>query len=180
MLLLNFTFNWGYWGLQVWLPTLMRGKGMSLDATLGFAALSALVTIPGYVSASLLTGRFGRKKVFLCYVVAAVLGGFFFAVASTTAGLYAGNFILSFFSLGAWGVWNTWNGEFYPTAIRGTGYAWATAAQLVSTTVAPAAVGLLLARATGFTATMLVINAFMVITALLALPLPETEGRGLE
>lgn len=180
MLALNFVFNWGYWGLQTWLPTLLQQKGLSLSASLGFAALSALMMIPGYVSASLLTGRFGRKKVFLVYVVAAVLGGLWFAMAGSTWQLYAGNFVLSFFSLGAWGVWNTWNGEFYPTALRGTGYSWATAAQLVATTVAPSAVGALLAHATGFTATMLVINAFMVATALLAMPLPETEGRELE
>ncbi|MFI7229133.1 MFS transporter [Nonomuraea angiospora] len=180
MLLLNFVFNWGYWGLQTWLPTLLQQKGLTLSASLGFAALSALMMIPGYVSASLLTGRFGRKKVFLVYVVAAVLGGLWFATATSTTGLYLGNFVLSFFSLGAWGVWNTWNGEFYPTALRGTGYSWATAAQLVATTVAPSAVGALLAHATGFTATMLVINAFMVATGLLAVPLPETEGRELE
>ncbi|MEW1841722.1 MFS transporter [Nonomuraea angiospora] len=180
MLLLNFVFNWGYWGLQTWLPTLLQQKGLTLSASLGFAALSALMMIPGYVSASLLTGRFGRKKVFLVYVVMAVLGGLWFATATSTTGLYLGNFVLSFFSLGAWGVWNTWNGEFYPTALRGTGYSWATAAQLVATTVAPSAVGALLAHATGFTATMLVINAFMVATALLAVPLPETEGRELE
>ncbi|MER6003516.1 MFS transporter [Nonomuraea angiospora] len=180
MLLLNFVFNWGYWGLQTWLPTLLQQKGLTLSASLGFAALSALMMIPGYVSASLLTGRFGRKKVFLVYVVAALLGGLWFATASSTTGLYLGNFVLSFFSLGAWGVWNTWNGEFYPTALRGTGYSWATAAQLVATTVAPSAVGALLAHATGFTATMLIINAFMVATALLAVPLPETEGRELE
>ncbi|MEV5896224.1 MFS transporter [Nonomuraea fuscirosea] len=180
MLLLNFVFNWGYWGLQTWLPTLLQEKGLTLSASLGFAALSALMMIPGYVSASLLTGRFGRKKVFLVYVVAAALGGLWFATAESMTGLYLGNFVLSFFSLGAWGVWNTWNGEFYPTALRGTGYSWATAAQLVATTVAPSAVGALLANATGFTATMLIINAFMVATALLAVPLPETEGRELE
>lgn len=180
MLLLNFAFNWGYWGLQTWLPTLLQEKGLSLDASLGFAAVSALMMIPGYISASLLTARFGRKKIFLVYVVAAALGGLYFATASTTFALYTGNFVLSFFSLGAWGVWNTWNGEFYPTALRGTGYSWATASQLVATTVAPSAVGALLAHATGFTPTMLVINAFMVVTALLAIPLPETEGRGLE
>ncbi|MEU8401482.1 MFS transporter [Nonomuraea sp. NPDC048892] len=180
MLALNFVFNWGYWGLQTWLPTLLQEKGLTLSASLGFAALSALMMIPGYVSASLLTGRFGRKKVFLMYVVAAALGGLWFATAESMTGLYLGNFVLSFFSLGAWGVWNTWNGEFYPTALRGTGYSWATAAQLVATTVAPSAVGALLANATGFTATMLIINAFMVVTALLAVPLPETEGRELE
>ncbi|WP_433512377.1 MFS transporter [Nonomuraea sp. CA-143628] len=180
MLLLNFAFNWGYWGLQTWLPSLLQEKGLTLDASLGFAALSALMMIPGYVSASLLTGRFGRKKVFLVYVVAAALGGLWFALADSTFELYAGNFVLSFFSLGAWGVWNTWNGEFYPTALRGTGYSWATAAQLVATTMAPSAVGALLANATGFTATMLAINAFMAVTALLAVPLPETEGHELE
>ncbi|MEV0389535.1 MFS transporter [Nonomuraea sp. NPDC050643] len=180
MLLLNFVFNWGYWGLQTWLPTLLQDKGLTLSASLGFAALSALMMIPGYVSASLLTGRFGRKRVFLVYVVAAAVGGLWFATADSMTGLYLGNFILSFFSLGAWGVWNTWNGEFYPTALRGTGYSWATAAQLVATTAAPSAVGALLAGATGFTATMLIINAFMVATALLAVPLPETEGRELE
>ncbi|MET8870262.1 MFS transporter [Nonomuraea sp. NPDC004580] len=180
MLALNFVFNWGYWGLQTWLPTLLQERGLTLSASLGFAALSALMMIPGYVSASWLTGRYGRKKVFLGYVAAAALGGLWFATASSTTGLYLGNFVLSFFSLGAWGVWNTWNGEFYPTALRGTGYSWATAAQLVATTVAPSAVGALLAGATGFTATMLIINAFMVATALLAVPLPETEGRELE
>ncbi|MEU6713493.1 MFS transporter [Nonomuraea sp. NPDC046802] len=180
MLALNFVFNWGYWGLQTWLPTLLQSKGLTLSASLGFAALSALMMIPGYVSASLLTGRFGRKKVFVVYVVAAALGGLLFATATTLPALYLGNFVLSFFSLGAWGVWNTWNGELYPTHLRGTGYSWATAAQLVATTVAPSAVGALLAHATGFTPTMLVINAFMVATALLAVPLPETEGRELE
>ncbi|AQZ61506.1 Niacin transporter NiaP [[Actinomadura] parvosata subsp. kistnae] len=180
MLALNFVFNWGYWGLQTWLPTLLQERGLTLSASLGFAALSALMMIPGYVSASLLTGRFGRKPVFLVYVVAAALGGLWFATAESSFGLYAGNFVLAFFSMGAWGVWNTWNGEFYPTALRGTGYSWATAAQLVATTVAPSAVGALLANATGFTATMLIINAFMVATALLAVPLPETEGRELE
>ncbi|MFC4121033.1 MFS transporter [Nonomuraea zeae] len=180
MLVLNFVFNWGYWGLQTWLPTLLQQRGLTLSASLGFAALSALMMIPGYVSASLLTGRFGRKKVFLVYVLAAVLGGIWFATADSMTGLYLGNFVLAFFSLGAWGVWNTWNGEFYPTALRGTGYSWATAAQLVATTAAPSAVGALLANATGFTATMLIINAFMVATALLAVPLPETEGRELD
>ncbi|MFB4291340.1 MFS transporter [Nonomuraea sp. ATR24] len=180
MLVLNFAFNWGYWGLQTWLPTLLQEKGLSLSASLGFAALSAVMMIPGYVSASLLTGRFGRKKVFLVYVVAAVLGGLWFATAGSTVELYLGNFVLAFFSMGAWGVWNTWNGEFYPTALRGTGYSWATAAQLVATAAAPSAVGAMLAGATGFTATILIINAFMVVTALLAVPLPETEGRELE
>ncbi|MEU9318116.1 MFS transporter [Streptomyces sp. NPDC048295] len=180
MLVVNFTFNWGYWGLQTWLPTLLQDKGLSMSASLGFVALSALFMIPGYVSASLLTGRFGRKKVFLPYVALAAISGIFFAYSSSLTELYIANFALAFFSLGAWGVWNTWNGEFFPTALRGTGYSWATAAQLVATSLAPSVVGLLLAQATGFSTTILFITAFLVVALLFAAPLPETEGRDLE
>ncbi|MFJ1640343.1 MFS transporter [Streptomyces sp. NPDC088256] len=180
MLVVNFTFNWGYWGLQTWLPTLLQDKGLSMSASLGFVALSALFMIPGYVSASLLTGRFGRKKVFLPYVALAAISGIFFAYSSSMTELYVANFALAFFSLGAWGVWNTWNGEFFPTALRGTGYSWATAAQLVATSLAPSVVGLLLAQATGFSTTILFITAFLVVALLFAAPPPETEGRDLE
>ncbi|MCO1576007.1 MFS transporter [Crossiella sp. SN42] len=178
-LLVNFVFSWGYWGLQNWLPTLLAQKGLTLDASLAFAALSAVMMIPGYLTASYLTARFGRKKIFLLYVLAACAGGFVFATADSLTQLYLGNFTLAFFSLGAWGVWNTWNGEFYPTATRGTGAAYSSAMQLIASTSAPAAIGLLLAASSGFTLVMLVINAFLVVSVLLALALPETEGRTL-
>ncbi|MFB7592456.1 MFS transporter [Streptomyces sp. NPDC056169] len=180
MLVVNFTFNWGYWGLQTWLPTLLQEKGLSMSASLGFVALSAVFMIPGYVSASLLTGRYGRRKVFLPYLALAAVSGVAFAYADTLTTLYVANFALSFFCLGAWGVWNTWNGEFYPTALRATGYSWATAAQLGATSLAPSVVGYLLARATGYSSTILFIMAFLVVALLCAAPLPETEGKDLE
>ncbi|MCX5339689.1 MFS transporter [Streptomyces atratus] len=92
MLVVNFTFNWGYWGLQTWLPTLLQDKGLSMSASLGFVALSALFMIPGYVSASLLTGRFGRKKVFLPYVALAAASGILFAYSGSMTELYITNF----------------------------------------------------------------------------------------
>ncbi|MGW4703795.1 MFS transporter [Streptomyces sp. NPDC004285] len=180
MLVVNFAFNWGYWGLQTWLPTLLQDKGLSMSASLGFVALSAVFMIPGYVSASLLTGRYGRRKVFLPYVALAAVSGVAFAYADSLTGMYVANFALSFFCLGAWGVWNTWNGEFYPTALRATGYSWATAAQLGATSLAPSVVGYLLARATGYSSTILFIMAFLGVALLCAAPLPETEGKDLE
>ncbi|MFJ5044163.1 MFS transporter [Streptomyces sp. NPDC088719] len=180
MLVVNFAFNWGYWGMQTWLPTLLQDKGLSMSASLGFVALSAVFMIPGYVSASLLTGRFGRKKVFLPYVALAAVAGVAFAYSGTLTEMYVANFALSFFSLGAWGVWNTWNGELYPTALRATGYSWATAAQLGATSLAPSVVGFMLARATGYSSTILFIMMFLAVALLFAAPLPETEGRDLE
>ncbi|WP_206078052.1 MFS transporter [Prauserella endophytica] len=176
----NFLFSWGYWGLQTWLPTLLQERGLSASSSLGFVAISAVFMIPGYLSASWLTGRFGRKKVFIGYVLAAAAGGVYFANASTLTELYAGIFGLSFFSLGAWGVWDTWIGELYPSPVRGVGYSLGIFGQRVANTVAPSLVGLLLAHASGFSTTVIFIDLFLVATAVLGLVLPETEGKELQ
>ncbi|WP_242492246.1 MFS transporter [Agromyces binzhouensis] len=180
MLVINFAFNWGYWGLQVWLPTLLQERGLSLDASLGFVAISALIMIPGYLVAAWLTKRFGRKKLFLAFVLGSIAGGVLFAYSWDLPSLYAANFLLSFFILGGWGIWNTWNGEFYPTRVRAAGFSWATSAQLLANAIAPSVVGALLVGSVEFTVTVLFITAFLVVTFLAALPLPETEGKPLD
>jgi putative MFS transporter len=178
--LINFTFSWGYWGLQTWMPTLLEGRGLSASSSLSFIALSAVMMIPGYMTASYLTGRFGRKWVFTGYVLAAGGGGAYFATASTETGMYIGMFVLAFFSLGAWGVWDTWMGELYPSSMRGSGVGLGVFGQRVANTIAPSLVGFLLAAATGATSTILFINTFLFVTVILGLFLPETEGSELE
>ncbi|MFP5018998.1 hypothetical protein ACKLTP_18790, partial [Paenarthrobacter ureafaciens] len=98
---------------QTWMPTLLQDRGLSASSSLSFIALSAVMMIPGYITASYLTGRFGRKWIFNIYVLAAGGGGAYFATASTETEMYIGMFVLAFFSLGAWGVWDTWMGELY-------------------------------------------------------------------
>jgi len=77
-------------------------------------------------------------------------------------------------------VWDTWLGELYPTRIRVVGYSWGVFAQRVANTAAPSVVGLLVASAATFNMTVGFINAFLLATALLAILLPETEGRDLQ
>lgn len=178
-LAINFTFAWGYWGLQTWLPTLLQQRGLSLPQSYGFIAFSALCMIPGYVSASYLTGKCGRKKVVLAYVALAALSGYGFANSHTLFGLYASSFALSFFSLGAWGVWDTWIAELYSTALRTVAYGWATLAQRIANIAAPSIIGVLVAQGTSFNITTTFINVFMIATVVLAIFLPETEGKDL-
>ncbi|GAA5230068.1 MFS transporter [Arthrobacter cryoconiti] len=179
MLIVNFAFNWGYWGLQVWLPTLLQQRGLSLSDSLGFVAISAMFMIPGYLVASFLTTRWGRRAVFLLFIGGAIAGGVLFALSWDLTSLNVANFILSFFILGGWGIWNTWNGELYPTSLRNTGFSWATSAQLISNAIAPAVIGVMLAGAASFSTTVLFIVAFLVVTFLAAMTLPETEGKEL-
>ncbi|MFM0162002.1 MFS transporter [Paraburkholderia sediminicola] len=176
---INFTFAWGYWGLQTWLPTLLQQRGLSLPQSYGFIAFSALCMIPGYMTASYLTGKLGRKKVMIAYVALSAVAGYAFANTQTIGGLYASNFALAFFSLGAWGVWDTWVGEMYPTRTRTIGYSWAIFAQRLANIAAPITIGMLVAGGSSFNLTTTFINLFMVATVLLALLLPETEGKDL-
>ncbi|MEX5507971.1 MFS transporter [Pseudomonas paralactis] len=172
----NFTFSWGYWGLQTWLPTLLQQRGLSLPQSYGFIALSALCMIPGYMAASYLTGRLGRKKTIVMFIGASVLAGYSFANAQSLEMLYLSNFALAFFSLGAWGVWGAWIGELYPTALRTVGYGWAIFAQRVANVLAPSLIGALIAYGSSFNLTTTIINGFLLVTVVLAIFIPETEG----
>lgn len=178
-ILVNFTFSWGYWGLQTWLPTLLQQRGLTLPQSYGFIALSALCMIPGYIAASWLTHRYGRKKIVIGFISASVIAGYGFANSQTLEMLYLSNFALAFFSLGAWGVWGTWIAELYPTQLRTIGYAWAILAQRIANILAPSLIGALVAFGASFNITTTFINAFMLATVVLALFIPETEGKTL-
>ncbi|MFJ7883945.1 MFS transporter [Pseudomonas sp. NPDC096917] len=179
-IVVNFTFSWGYWGLQTWLPTLLQQRGLSLPQSYGFIALSALFMIPGYMAASWLTTRWGRKKTIIAFISASVVAGYGFANVQSLEMLYVSNFSLAFFSLGAWGVWGTWIGELYPTPLRTIGYGWAIFAQRVANIMAPSLIGALIAYGSSFNLTITLINGFMFVTVLLVLFIPETEGKALQ
>ena len=176
--IVNFCFAWGYWGMTSWLPSLLARKGLSAPEGLGFIALSALFMFPGYLTASYLTGVYGRKKVMTTFVALAAVAGFGFAYSGTMAELYAWNFMLSFFSLGAWGIWNTWMGEIYDTANRAAGAAWGVMLQRVANTIAPVAIGAILVTGS-FEGAVVFISLFLAATFVAALFLPETEGKRL-
>ncbi|MEH7344584.1 MFS transporter [Bacillus sp. JJ1532] len=178
--IVNFTLAFGYWGLYTWIPTLLMEKGLSMSQSLGFLALTSIMQIPGYMVASHLTAKFGRKKILFLFVTGAAISGFLFAFSTNMVELYAFNFLLSFFNQGAWAVWNTWFGEVYPTNVRGAGYSFGAASQRWANTFAPSIIGFVIGMGWTFGATVSFIEAFVVVTMITILFIPETEGKILE
>jgi putative MFS transporter len=172
----NFCYAWGFWGLQSWMPTLLHRRGMDVPQSNGFILFTACSMVPGYLAAASLTGRYGRKRVVVAFVGISACAGLGFALASSLASLYLCTFLLSFFSLGGWGVWDTWLAELYPTTNRTAGYGFGVFAQRLSNTIAPSVTGFFIARSTSFGLTVEFIDVFLVATVLLVLLLPETEG----
>jgi putative MFS transporter len=162
-----------------WMPVLLSKKGLSAPEGLGFLAISALFMFPGYMSASYLTGKFGRKKIMVIYVFMAAVAGFGLARSASVNELYIWNFTLSFFSLGAWGVWNTWLGEVYDTRNRGNGTAVGIVSQRIANSIAPIAIGSILASST-FNFTVAFISMFFILTLIATIFLNETEGVSLK
>ncbi|QIN29790.1 MFS transporter [Brevibacterium luteolum] len=179
IIIISFCYNWGYWGLQSWLPIFLQEKGLSISGSLGFVALSQLVAVPGYLSAAWLTRRLGRRWVFVAFAVGATLGGLIFAAAAGPVQMYIGNFMYAFFVLGSWGIWNTWSGEALPTKARGYGYATSSASLLLANAIAVPIVGWMIDSGWSITATVGSIAAFMAIGILTTFGIPETEGKAL-
>ena len=172
----NFFFCWGYWALASWMPVLLSKRGLSAPEGDAFIALSAIAMVPGYMAASWLTGRYGRKNIMVIFVSCAAVFGFGFAKSVTPAPMYFWDFGLFLFNQAAWGVWDTWMGELYPTHVRGVGYSVGLTVQRVANALAPVAIGALLARNTSFSLTVSFISAFLVATVIFSLFLQETEG----
>jgi putative MFS transporter len=170
---------WAYWGLQSWLPTLLVNRGMTWSGSLWFVFMNTLFGTVGYLSAAWMTGHFGRKRVFISYLALAVVNAAIFTTTETSTWLYIASCGLAFFSLGAFGVWNAWVPELYPTRVRGQGVSLGIFSQRVGTAIAPSVVGVLIATSVSLSATLIIIHAALIVTLLVALAVPETEGRNL-
>jgi MFS transporter, putative metabolite:H+ symporter len=178
-LAINLFFTFGYWALATWMPLLLAKQGLSLPQGDEFMALTALIMIPGYMSASWLTARFGRKKIMVAFIGLAAVFGFGFAQSKTLLQMYFWSFGLYFFNQGAWGVWDTWMGELYPTRVRGVSYSAGLTIQRVANSLAPFIIGAMLAQQASFSFTVSFISSFLVLAVIASMFLHETEGETL-
>ncbi|WP_053361155.1 MFS transporter [Bacillus sp. FJAT-27251] len=119
--ILWFSVVFSYYGMFLWLPSVMVMKGFSLIQSFQYVLIMTLAQLPGYFTAAWLIERAGRKFVLVVYLIGTALSAYFFGNADTLALLITAGIFLSFFNLGAWGALYAYSPEQYPTKIRGTG-----------------------------------------------------------
>jgi MFS transporter, putative metabolite:H+ symporter len=113
--------NISYYGLFIWLPSVLAGKEFEIDIYL-LLALSALAQFPGYGAAIYLVDVWGRKRTLATFLLLGGLSAFAFAAADSTALFVASLFFVSFFNLGAWGAVYPYTSELFPTRLRASGF----------------------------------------------------------
>ncbi|GAA0847347.1 MFS transporter [Paenibacillus glucanolyticus] len=138
-----FTVVFSYYGMFLWLPTVMVDKGFSLVRSFQYVLIMTLAQLPGYFTAAYFIEKFGRKFVLVTYLVLTALSAIWFGYANTEASLLAAGISLSFFNLGAWGGLYAYSPELYPTKVRSTGVGLATSFGRIGGVIAPLLVGVL-------------------------------------
>ncbi|WP_102273409.1 MFS transporter [Cytobacillus massiliigabonensis] len=140
-----FTVVFSYYGMFLWLPSVMVMKGFSMIQSFEYVLIMTLAQLPGYFSAAWLIERMGRKFVLVTYLLGTAGSALVFGQAETTAVLIVSGIFLSFFNLGAWGALYAYTPEQYPAVIRGTGAGMAASIGRVGGILGPLLVGSLVA-----------------------------------
>lgn len=119
--ILWFSVVFSYYGMFLWLPSVMVLKGFSLIKSFQYVLIMTLAQLPGYFTAAWFIERLGRKFVLVTYLIGTACSAYLFGVAESLTVLIVAGMLLSFFNLGAWGALYAYTPEQYPTVIRGTG-----------------------------------------------------------
>lgn len=140
-----FMVVFSYYGMFLWLPSVMVLKGFTLIKSFQYVLIMTLAQLPGYFTAAWLVERAGRKFVLVAYLFGTAASAFVFGEAETVTALLVSGAFLSFFNLGAWGALYAYTPEQYPAVIRGTGAGMAAAVGRIGGILGPLLVGWMLA-----------------------------------
>lgn len=139
-----FGINFSYYGIFMWLPSIVFQQGFTVVKTFEYVLIMTLAQLPGYYCAAWLVDVIGRKYTLSLFLLISGVASYFFGSAATPAELLGWGAAMSFFNLGAWGVLYTYTPELYPTAIRALGSGWAAGFGRIGSMIAPAMVGMMI------------------------------------
>ena len=185
-ILLSTAVMFGYWGLFTWIPSFLAapaaqgGAGLGLVRSTGWIVPMQIGAFFGYLSFGYAADRFGRKRSFAVYLVAAAaLVLAYGALVRSPIALMVLGPALGFFGHGYFSLFGAQLAELFPTSIRATAQGLCYNSGRALSAFAPATIGAL-ADVRGLAAALGATAAFFVAGALLVTLLPETRGAELE
>lgn len=174
-----FTVVFSYYGMFLWLPSVMVMKGFPLIQSFQYVLIMTLAQLPGYFSAAWLIERAGRKFVLVTYLIGTAASALAFGNADTVTTLLVSGAFLSFFNLGAWGALYAYSPEQYPTVIRATGTGMAASFGRIGGILGPILVGSMLTAGFGINIIFAIFCVSILIGAL-AVAFLGTETKQME
>ncbi len=182
--ILWFSLFFTFYGIFIWLPSLLLARGLGLVRSLEYVLFMTLAQVPGYFLAGYLADRYGRRWTFVGLILLTALSAERFGVTAEPAQVLFWGVALNFFYSGTYALVYAYTAEIYGTAVRATGTGWATAFGRIGAAIAPLTVGLLLQSipgALGQAVVFYLMVGFFVLAAIsMAVLGIETKERSLE
>ncbi len=174
-----------YWGLFTWVPSFLAapteagGAGLGLVRSTGFVVAMQAGAFLGYTTFGFLADRFGRRPVFLAFVLgAAVVVPAFGLLARSEAAVLLLAPLVGYLGHGYFSVFGALLAELFPSSVRGAAQGFCYNAGRAVSALAPFTVGAF-ADSYGIGSALALTAGFYVAGALLMRFLPETKGQEL-
>jgi MFS family permease len=184
MTLLNGGALFAYWGFNSWnpaylsLPASEGGVGLSAVMMSTFVIVMQASTWLGYITFGISSDRFGRKKVYVIYLVVAAILLLLYPLTRAPLAVLALGSGVGFFGTGFFAGFGAVVSELFPTSIRAIALGFTYNVGRVISAVAPFTVGSL-AESQGFGIGFAILSGALLFSSLMWFFVPETRGREL-
>lgn len=179
-----FSLFFTFYGIFIWLPSLLLARGLGLVRSLEYVLLMTCAQVPGYFVAGYLADWVGRRWTFVGLILLSAISAGMFGITAAPAEVLLWGSCLNFFYSGTYALAYAYTAELYGTAVRATGTGWATAFGRIGAAIAPLTVGVLLQSIPGAPGQavvfFLMVGFFMVAALSMAMLAIETKNRSLE
>jgi len=125
------------YGLNQWLPTIMRDAGYALGAALAFLLVLNLGAVAGLLLAGPVADRYSSKVACAGWFALAAVFLFLLSVQMPLALTYLAVFVTGFFVFSAQVLLYAYVSRHYPTSGRGTALGWAAGIGRIGAICAP-------------------------------------------
>lgn len=169
-----------YFGMMLWLPTLMVKK-------FGFAQLDALkimmlISVVGFIArlfTANLIDSWGRKPVIITFGIGAAIGMFGFTLVQGGTQFLAVLIFAIFCYECMWAIISPYTAEIFPTRLRSTGSGFASGMGRIASALSPMYIGFLIDRSVNVVFYTFSALSFLLVVFLAAFMF-ETKGKALE
>ena len=181
---MNAATMFAYWGQGIWIPSYLSspstqgGIGLSAETMAMFIVAMQVGMWLGYVTFGFIADAFGRRPVYITYLLIAAFLVWYYGFAREPWILLVLGPFVAFFGTGFFSGFGAVASEIFPTSIRATALGVTYNSGRLLSAIAPYVVGTTV-QSRGYGAAFTYTAIAYIIAAVLWLGIPETKGRKL-